>query len=280
MTDIHVCPDGETVVNLDPEQRLLQGINSVNASHSDASLCVITGDLVDRGEIEAYRVLRRCLAELRVPWRLLLGNHDNRDNFRDVFPEAPIDPSGYIQSVEDIGDLRVIFLDTLDSGGRGSGILCQDRMRWLTRSLEEAGDRRVLLFMHHPPKSVRVKWFENILLSTSDAFMSLIAEYPSIMHVAFGHLHLTTTGSWGATSFSCNRGTCHKIALNLTEQRIDFVRTGPAYDVILVDGDEIIVHHVDPVGAMELLAFETFNSNGFGSTIHNPADGGDTAIEC
>jgi hypothetical protein len=277
LTDTHICPEGETVIGLDPRARLLAAFESINRRHADADLCVITGDLTDRGDTESYKILRLCLEQLRLPWRLLLGNHDDRANFLSVFPDASTDSAGFVQSIEDIDGSRLIFLDTLDSELDGGGTLCRERMLWLERNIGESGKGPVFLFMHHPPRSVGVRYFDHMLLSNGDSFMTLVAARPAVSHIAFGHLHLTAAGSWCAASFSCNRGTCHKIALSLSEMRAEYVRTGPAYDIMLMDDGATTVHHVDPAGEMELLAVEYPDQPG--GRIEYPAGGTAATVE-
>ena len=277
LTDIHIRPDGETVMGLDPQARLLAVFDSINRSHADADLCVITGDLADRGDEDSYKALRRCLDQLRIPWRLLLGNHDIRANFLSVFQDAPTDPAGFVQSFEDVGDTRLVFLDTLDSELDGGGTLCPDRLHWLEKTIGETEIGSAVIFMHHPPRSTGVRFFEGMLLSNGEAFMTLIAAHPVVSHITFGHLHLTVTGSWGAASFNCNRGTCHKNALNLSVLRADYVRTNPAYDIMLVDDVGTVIHHVDPVGGLDLLATEYLDQPD--NRIEYPADGTAAIVE-
>lgn len=277
LTDIHIRPHGETVMGLDPQARLLAAFDSINRSHEDADLCVITGDLADCGDVDSYKALRQCLEQLRVPWRLLLGNHDDRVNFLSVFRDAPTDPAGFLQSFEHIRGTCLVFLDTLDPALDGGGTLCPDRMCWLEQTIEESRNAPVVIFMHHPPRSVGVPYFDHMLLSNGEPFMAFVAARPAVSHIAFGHLHMTVAGSWGAASFSCNRGTCHKIAVNLSELHADYVRIGPAYDVMLVNDGGVIVHHVDPAGAVELLATEYPDQPG--GRMEYPADGATATID-
>ncbi|TIQ52180.1 MAG: phosphodiesterase, partial [Mesorhizobium sp.] len=77
VSDTHIAPAGQLVVGLDPHERLRQVVHAINTNHGDAALCVITGDLTDRGDEASYRVFRDIVSELKIPYRLLLGNHDN-----------------------------------------------------------------------------------------------------------------------------------------------------------------------------------------------------------
>ena len=83
---------------LDPGARLERCIGEINDRHEDAEFCVITGDLVHDGDDDGYRELSRLLEKLRVPTRLLLGNHDHREGFVHALADAPRDSQGFVQS--------------------------------------------------------------------------------------------------------------------------------------------------------------------------------------
>ena len=101
LTDIHLGPRGLIRFGADQHERLAAAIRQINALHVDAALCVITGDLADRGERVAYEDLRAQLQTLALPYRLILGNHDQRGPFLAVFPETTLSPGGFVQSVHD-----------------------------------------------------------------------------------------------------------------------------------------------------------------------------------
>jgi Icc protein len=256
VTDIHIVPEGSSVMGLDPRERLRMVFRSIDRHHADADLCVITGDLTDKGDAASYAVLRDLLGELRVPVRLLLGNHDDRAASCSQFPDAPRAESGFVQSTLDLDGTRLIFLDTLDSADAGRGRLCADRLAWLARRLGESAEGPAIIFMHHPARPVAVPQIDDMRLAEPEAFLALVERHPAVRHIVFGHLHRTITGRWGGVSFSCNRGSCHKIAPELSDGPTHYVVSEPAYDVLLIDRDSVTVHHVDPVGANPVFARE------------------------
>lgn len=266
VSDTHIAPVGQLVVGLDPQRRFRQVVHAINRDHSDAALCVITGDLTDGGEEEAYRALAEILGELKVPYRLMMGNHDNRANFLRIFPDAPVDQNGFIQSSVDLEDVRLIFLDTLDDDHAGQGRLCGSRLEWLDVTLRHtaATGRRSVIFMHHPPFSVGVRVFDDMLLANPQPFLARIANTQSILHLGFGHLHLTTSGSWRGLPYSCNRGVAHRIALSLDAAVTAYVEAKPTFDVMLISEDGVFVHHTAPVVESDIIAKEYPTDDGVG----------------
>jgi 3',5'-cyclic AMP phosphodiesterase CpdA len=245
ITDPHLVGPGERLYDLDPAERLSRCVASIVAEHADAALCVVTGDLADRGAPQAYGLLREILRPLPMPVRLLLGNHDDRPSFREAFPEAPLDPAGFVQSVLDGPPGRLLLLDTLERGARGAGVLCPARLGWIGARLAEARDRPVFIFMHHPALSIGVRHFERMILTAPDAFLDFVHEHGGVRHIFFGHVHLPVWGRWGSISFSAIRGTCQHIDLELDDPDVAFAEGSPAYGVILLEGEDVIVHQRD-----------------------------------
>jgi len=265
ITDPHLCPPGETVLGLDPAKRLQAVVRSVNENHGDAALCVVTGDLTDQGEEEAYRLLRSCLSELEVPYHLLLGNHDARAAFFQVFPQVETDDGGFVQTGIEVGETTCILLDTLDESRPSAGFLCERRLSWLDKQLAASAGRQVVVFMHHPPLSIGLNWFDGMLLDNGAEVMDRLMCRGNVAHIVFGHVHVNTSGVWHGVSYSASRGTCHKILSDPAAEQVDYVDQGPAYDILLLGGGGVSVHSIDPAGPNDLIAREFPTPDGRGS---------------
>lgn len=243
LTDTHLTVSGDRLHGLSPRDRLRQAIDSINRLHGDADLCVITGDLADRGEIGAYEALREALDRLTVPYRLLIGNHDDRGNFRQVFGETPADGAGYIQSAEPTEAGRFLYLDTVQPGTH-AGHYGADRQAWLRAELEAAGDRPVYLFMHHHPAPVHVAPLDVIGLVDGPAFHRILAEFRDrIRHIFHGHCHLTLAGSICGVPVSGMRSAVHQTWPDFSDTRtLSFAPLAPAYGVVFLTDLSVTVH--------------------------------------
>lgn len=272
VSDPHIGPVGQLVVGLNPHERLRQVVHAINEDHGDAALCVITGDLTDRGDEESYRAFGDILSELKIPSRLLLGNHDNRENFRRVFTDAPVDPYGFVQSTADFGDIRLIFVDSLHDNHAGLGQLSSSRLKWLEAAFQDAAaaGRRSIAFIHHPPFSVGVKMFDQMILENPEPFLEQITAN-RLLHLAFGHLHLTTSGSWNGIPYSCNRGVAHRIALSLEGNVTEFIESEPTFDVMLISSSGVLVHHTAPTTHNTVIAREYPTEDGKGHQVMSPS---------
>lgn len=256
LTDPHIEAEDKPIMGLNPQHRLRTVFKAINEYHSDAKLCVITGDLTDTGSEASYRAFRELLSELKVPYQLMLGNHDNRANFRRIFPEVTVDENGFVQTILDFEGVRLIFLDTRHDDDPGLGRMCGRRIAWLESALRDGAEMAMksVIFMHHPPFSVGVKVFEKMLLEDPRPFQDLIVTDASLLHLAFGHLHLATAGTWNGISFSCNQGTAHTIALNLGGDKTEFITTDPVFDVMLIEDASVIVHTASPFRKIDIVA--------------------------
>jgi len=244
LTDLHLVPPGDTLYGFDPAERLRGVIARINSDHEDAELCVVTGDLADTGETAAYELLRELLQELRVPYRLLVGNHDNRENFARVFPEAPLDENGFVQSVYEGAAGRFIFMDTLVQGF-GHGALSDGRLEWLSAKLAEAPTAPAFLFTHHPLQPIGMPHFEPWNTENWREIMRRIVNAGVVRHIFCGHVHVDVGGTWHGIPFSASRGVAHQIIPHFVRRDAHFVEDAPAFDAALITENCVLIHRFE-----------------------------------
>ncbi len=245
VTDMHIMPPGERLLGLDPRAQLDACIADINAHHADAELCVFTGDLGHEGYVDAYRNLRDALAALSLPYYLMLGNHDDREAFKEAFPEIACDRHGFVQSVIDTGAGRFILLDSYEPAAVW-GSFCEKRAAWLRDRLEESTGRPVYLFIHHPPFEIGIPSLDRIRLLEAGHLRGAIEPFDNIKHIFFGHVHRPIAGSWLGIPCSFVRGTNHQVALDFhTTRPVPKNHEPPAYAVVLLNSESVVVHMHD-----------------------------------
>ena len=245
LTDLHIVPEGERLHGLDPAARLLACIRHINTHHADALGCMLTGDLADRGDLASYKRLRGLLAQLDLPWRLTVGNHDDRALVRTVFPTAFADGLGFAQSVEDTPAGALILLDSLDPGNPG-GRLCADRLAWLDARLTELGDRPAYLFLHHPPCPIGIPSLDVMALANADELFAVISRRGNVRHIFVGHVHRPIGGSWRGLPFTAVASTNHQVPLDMkTLSPVPKYQGAPGYGVALLSPQGVVLHHQD-----------------------------------
>lgn len=238
-TDLHLVPKGELLWGFDSAARLECCLADLAKFHKDAGFCVISGDLVDRGDVASYEVLRDQLLQFPVPTHLMLGNHDHRANYLQVFGGA--DEFGYVQRHLAFDSKHFLLMDTLKGGPSSAGELDQRRRAWLTAELNKCSGEPVYIFMHHPPFSIHHPLMDIIPLDDGEAFGDLLEGY-NVRHIFFGHAHRAISGQWRGHSFSALPSTNHQLPLVGGSIPTVYSDEPPMYSVVYLNGSQITVH--------------------------------------
>ena len=251
ISDIHINP--EPILGLDPVENFRKCLAHVEAHQGDADRIVITGDLTHHGRPGSYAMLKNILAGsslrgAKAP-RLLIGNHDDRENFTAAFPAAARDADGFIQWTEETSAGIFVYMDTVMQGEHG-GSFCDVRRKWLESVLDDAAaqGKPAWLFMHHNPTTVHVANADLIGIREEAELKALLARYRgTVRHMFFGHCHSTLSGSTGGIPFSAPRSTNHACWPDFSgnAHRMGHGELQPNYNVCFLEGDDVVIHSVD-----------------------------------
>jgi Icc protein len=254
LSDLHVCPPGVLAYGRVPTNDMLrEAIEHVNALRPRADVVLATGDLVHAGDAEEYATLRRLLAELEAPVYLVPGNHDDRNNLRQVFADSDYlpDAGDFLHYAVADYPVRLIGLDTVVPGKAG-GELCERRLAWLQEALEAAPDRPTVVFMHHPPFRTNIDHMDVIGLEGAAPMGRLVARHPQIERILCGHLHRPIQVRWNGTLASTAPSTAHQVVLDLRRGAEGaFALEPPGFQVHVWSRDTGIVSHTAHVGRFD-----------------------------
>ena len=236
---------------IDPVNRFKEALNHIIKNHQDANLFVITGDLTHFGDEESYYRLNEILTKSALPKnlypKLMIGNHDNRENIKKIFSNIRIDENGFVEYFTEINDKRFIFLDT-NLPETDQGHFCKKRQGWLIDNLKNNNEnKKIYLFMHHNPLPLADKNSDEIGLQQREEFKNIIvANKNLIKHIFFGHQHITASVNYLEINFSSPRSTWSPLVSNFSsEYRLGTANTDPNYNVVLIKDDALIVHSED-----------------------------------
>ncbi len=245
MTDLHLKPRGETIIGIDPWVRFESALTHMLARHPDAARLILMGDLAHTGKRKVYQALGERLARLPIPLSLTLGNHDKRGKFLDGFAGVQTDENGFIQSIIDLGDERLILLDTLDEGPHQHwGLLCEKRRAWLAAGLASAKGKRVSLFMHHPAFDIGYPGMDAMKLREAGTFLDMCEG--RVAHIFAGHVHRTISSATRGIGLTTFKSTVHQSPLMLDSWDTSLAVNEPgAYGVVLFLPDAIVAHSED-----------------------------------
>lgn len=241
ITDFHLARPGERLWGLDPYDRLDRCLSDIARWHADAAFCVMSGDLTNRGETEAYGWIRERLESFPLESVLMVGNHDSRDAFVAAFPEVAVDPNGFVQSARETERGVFLFLDTL-KGPVSEGAYCERRRAWLADQLDRARDKPVWIFMHHPPFDVGIPYMDRIKLEEPEKFAEVLSSHDDVRHIFFGHVHRAALVSWRKIPCTSLPGINHQVPLVSESVGGSYSDEPPMYGVVLIDDDQTMVH--------------------------------------
>lgn len=172
------------------DERLAKTLAHLHTLSPAPDLLLLTGDLIDGGHKEAYEHLKEHLSTLTIPYFVIPGNHDLREEMRHAFLHQEYMPHhGFLQYVIEGYPLRLIALDT-HVPGQDYGELCEERCAWLANALQEKPGAPTLLFMHHPPSKTGTLLFDHLRCFAHPRFAQLIRDSNHVIGCLAGHYHL------------------------------------------------------------------------------------------
>lgn len=184
LTDSHLFagPDGK-LLGMSTAESLRCVVDLVLDEQPRIDLLLATGDLSQDGSLESYRQFRELSERIDAPVRWCPGNHDELAAMEEAARHSEM-----MAPVLDIGAWRVTLLDTLVPG-EVHGMLRDDQLALLERSLQEAPERHHLVCLHHHPVVIGSRWMDSIGLRNHDAFFEVIDRYSCVRAVLWGHIH-------------------------------------------------------------------------------------------
>jgi len=245
ITDLHVRPRGWLCNRVVETNAMLgRAIKSLNALKPPPDVVIATGDLVDGGTSEEYRVLREELGGLTMPVYLIPGNHDRREGMREVFPDAGYWPaSGRLCYTIEEHPVRLVALDT-QIPGKTEGEVGPKQLAWMDERLAEAPRQPTIVFMHHPPFPTGIGHMDSINCIDGPAVAGVITRHPQVERVVCGHHHRPIQLRWAGTIGSVAPSTAHQVTLDLREGvASSFDLEPPAFHVhCWIPGAGIVTH--------------------------------------
>ncbi|WP_008312123.1 phosphodiesterase [Leptolyngbya sp. PCC 6406] len=259
ITDLHVGVMGQKVYGLvDTPGFLAAAIAHLNRLNPQPDLVIATGDLVDEGTVAEYQTLADLLAPLRAPLYLALGNHDDRDAFRQIFGDLPYVPAeGVLQYAVEDYPVRLLVLDTLVPGA-SHGELDADRLAWLEQQLAAQPHRPTVICMHHPPFVTGLPGMDKLFCRGAEPLAALVSQYPAVERILCGHLHRPIQLRWAGTLGSIAPSVAHQVALRFPPARENaFVMEPPAFQLHLWHPQAGLVTHTAYVGNFDAYSYAT-----------------------
>lgn len=253
ISDLHIKAPGRLAYRrVDTAKALERCIAVLNQLDPVPDFVVISGDLVDTPTDEEYQHLKRLLAELRLPFSAIPGNHDSRELMRAVFTDRSYAfPSGPLNHRIEIGALDLLLLDS-SVPGKPHGELDLSTLDWLETTLSASPGRPALVFLHHPPFLTGIGHMDRQNLRNAAELAPIIKRHPRVQLVASGHVHRPTLTMFAGVASTICPAPNHAVDLDLAELRAPSFRVEPAafhlHSWFPAEGYGTVVTHHIPIG--------------------------------
>ncbi|MEZ2127937.1 MULTISPECIES: metallophosphoesterase [unclassified Sinorhizobium] len=181
ISDIHASFDNDGLARL---ERAVSWLATVQPD-----FLVLSGDLVNGGWAEGYRLIATALQSLPCRSMILPGNADDKSVMRAAMPE--IDywfDQARMHFAECYGDALIIGIDTcVDASARGD---MTEHLPWLRQTLAGGLPGIPLLFTHHHVFRSGISPMDDVMCKGADALAELLSSTarPPIA-ICSGHVH-------------------------------------------------------------------------------------------
>lgn len=182
ISDPHLfAHNDKKLLNVDTDKSLRGVIRHIleHEDHIDAVLA--TGDIAQDGSPKAYQRFLDMAYPLAPLLRGLPGNHDSNEVFYKVWGE-------HARAISDIGQWRLVLLDS-SIAGSSAGHVAPDQLDLLRQASDTAGDRHVLVAVHHNPIPIGSSWLDGMMIDNGHDVLSVLQARPNVRGVIWGHVH-------------------------------------------------------------------------------------------
>jgi 3',5'-cyclic AMP phosphodiesterase CpdA len=215
ISDLHIAAGHKPYGSVDTTYYLQTLITHLRSFNPPLDALVITGDLAQSGEREAYRVISKILEPLKCPVYLVPGNHDHRLNI--ISELAPLCPPGalvrhdlqpYLCGATELDNVRLVIFDGVIEGAHNGG-LSHEVGGFLNEVLSHHLEVPTLVFTHHPPYFSGLDLMDEPYLEARK-LAHILSENP-LVSLCCGHIHRSLTTQWAG----CQSVICPSLALNM-----------------------------------------------------------------
>lgn len=214
LTDLHLTKNKEIeVFNINPYDNFDFICREIkNKKITGVDLIVVSGDISDDGNINAYKYFLRGMESLHIPYIVILGNHDLKNTFDEAVMENK--PEFIIKSSECTHkDWYITSVDTVVSG-EDYGFITENNLKELERKLIMNNAFNTAIFMHHHTLPVGTPIVDSCMLKNASDLLNICDKY-KVRFIGTGHAHTPyichyndiTTCVTPAASFQWSLGT-------------------------------------------------------------------------
>ena len=203
LSDPHLFgSDTGTLRGVETRQSLQSVLQHAHGQIADAAAILLTGDLVN-DDPSGYATVRELLGAAGKPVWCLPGNHDDPLVMRRELAATPFHVGGF----HDLGNWRIVLLDSCVPG-EVHGQLSAAELARLESALAGAGERHVLVALHHHPIPMGSRWIDAVGLRNPQALFAITDRCAQVRAMVWGHVHQQHDSRRGAVRMLATPSTC------------------------------------------------------------------------
>ena len=250
ISDTHLLGEGRRLYGVvEGEANLRQALAQLQRVSGRPEAIVVTGDLADLGEPDAYQRLRSIVepvaAEIGAQLIWVMGNHDERGPYNQgLFDGEHTDEPQ--DRVYDVNGLRVISLDSTVQGYH-HGEVTDEQLAWLANELATPAPHGTVLALHHPPVPTPLLWAMEMLELQGQDRLAAVLEGSDVRAILAGHLHYSSFSTFAGIPVSVASATCYTLALAAEDRLLSGTNSNQAFNMVHLY-EKSVVHSIVPVG--------------------------------
>lgn len=231
LTDTHLFASAEErLYGIDTGDSLRRVVEQLMREQPRIDLLLASGDISHDGSAASYHRFQALTAPIAAPLRWVAGNHDDPRIMREIGAEQHCS-----DSCIDLGNWRISLLDSA-AADEVSGFLSQEQLERLEQNLSDPRIEHHLLCLHHHPSPIGSLWMDEIGLRNAEALLAMLARYPQVRAVLFGHTHQASDRYCAGLRLLGTPSTCVQFQAGSDQFRIDTQPPGYRWLQLYADG--------------------------------------------
>ena len=205
-------------------------LRHARSHYGNVQAILLTGDLVN-DDPAGYGTVRELFGNLGKPVWCLPGNHDDVPVMHRELSEKPFVIGGH----HDLGAWRIVMLDSCVPG-KAHGHLSAAELARLDAALASAGQRHVLIALHHHPLPMGSRWIDKVALDNPQDLYAVTDRHACVRAIVWGHVHQTHESRRKGVRLLATPSTCAQFLPGADDFSVDPAPPGYRRLTLCADG--------------------------------------------
>ncbi|MEV0096458.1 metallophosphoesterase [Streptomyces sp. NPDC050738] len=182
ISDLHLDGDARAT------ERTTRVVDYLRSLTRQPDAVLVTGDIADHGAPAEYAEAAELLARLDAPVFTCPGNHDDRTAYRKALLGEEAPDTSAVNRLHHAAGYAFLLLDS-SIPGEDPGLLDDETLDWLARTLDDLGDTPALPAFHHPPTALHHPYVDSTSLTNPGRLAEVLAGRTNVPAILTGHAH-------------------------------------------------------------------------------------------